>query len=173
MTNKEKELLKKLKALADGGVGGEKDNAERKLNALMDKLGITEYELEENTVSKFIFKTKKDKYLNKLFHQLLSSLEDFENIRGYKTGMYEFTIFLTSAQTIELQAKYDFYCQKFQEDLEIFYLAFIGKNKLWYYTDEPIEENLTPEDKKKRFLANQMELGLQKHNFHKQIETKK
>ena len=39
--------------------------------------------------------------------------------------------------------------------------------------DELIEENLTPEDKKKRFLANQMELGLQKHNFHKQIESKK
>ena len=35
--DKKRELLKKLKALAERGVGGEKDSAEEKLSLLMNK----------------------------------------------------------------------------------------------------------------------------------------
>lgn len=40
MSEKKKELLKKLQALAERGVGGEKETAERKLRQLMEKYGM-------------------------------------------------------------------------------------------------------------------------------------
>ena len=42
MTDKQRELLKKLQALAERGVGGEKEGAERKLKELIKKYGIEE-----------------------------------------------------------------------------------------------------------------------------------
>ncbi|MBQ3317950.1 MAG: hypothetical protein IJG69_08445 [Spirochaetales bacterium] len=45
MTAKE-ELLMKLKALAERGESGERENAERMLASLMDKYGITEEQLD-------------------------------------------------------------------------------------------------------------------------------
>lgn len=40
-------LLKKIRALAERGVGGEADNAEEILRRLMEKYGVSEDELDE------------------------------------------------------------------------------------------------------------------------------
>lgn len=42
------EKLEKVKALADRGVGGEKESAERTLSALMARYNITEADLEDS-----------------------------------------------------------------------------------------------------------------------------
>lgn len=42
-------LLKKIKALAERGVGGEQENAEAILSRLMEKYGVSEDELDEET----------------------------------------------------------------------------------------------------------------------------
>lgn len=47
MSNKE-ELLKKIKALADRGVDGERENAQAILYRLMEQYGISEAEIEED-----------------------------------------------------------------------------------------------------------------------------
>lgn len=54
--DKKKELLKKLQALAERGVGGEKETAERKLRQLMEKYGIDEMEFAEDKLEEFEFK---------------------------------------------------------------------------------------------------------------------
>ena len=41
------ELVKKLRALAENGCGGEKINAQKKLDELMAKYGITDDELDD------------------------------------------------------------------------------------------------------------------------------
>lgn len=56
MTDKQRELLKKLQALAERGVGGEKETAERKLKQLIKKYGIEEAELSEDKIMEFEFK---------------------------------------------------------------------------------------------------------------------
>lgn len=66
MTDKQRELLKKLQALAERGVGGEKETAERKLKQLIKKNGIEEAELSEDKIMEFEFK-----YHNKWEMQLL------------------------------------------------------------------------------------------------------
>ena len=47
MDEKKKELIKKLQALAERGVGGEKEGAQRKLEQLMEKYNISEADLSD------------------------------------------------------------------------------------------------------------------------------
>lgn len=56
MNEKQKALLQKLKALAERGVGGEKEGAERKLKQLMAKYGVDQLELEGDQVSRYEIK---------------------------------------------------------------------------------------------------------------------
>lgn len=49
------EKLKKLRRLADGGVDGEKDNAQRRIEELMSKYGITEDDFIEDKVDVFTY----------------------------------------------------------------------------------------------------------------------
>lgn len=56
------ELLKKIKALAERGYGGEKENAEKLLKKLMKEYNIKEEDLDEDVIKDFPF--KKPKFYN-------------------------------------------------------------------------------------------------------------
>ena len=56
LTEKQKALIKKVQALAERGVGGEKETAEKKLNMLMKKYGIESLELDEDRLDDYDFK---------------------------------------------------------------------------------------------------------------------
>ena len=56
MDDKKKQLLNKLKALAERGVGGEKETAQRKLQELMEKYEIDENDLSDDKKEKYQFK---------------------------------------------------------------------------------------------------------------------
>lgn len=73
MSDKKKELLKKLQALAERGVGGERETAERKLKELNKKYGIEEEELNEDKIIDFDFKYHSEwekKLLRQLFYKM-------------------------------------------------------------------------------------------------------
>lgn len=53
-----KELLRKLRALAEQGVGGEKLNAQKKLEEMLKKYNISDKELDEETVELYHFKVR-------------------------------------------------------------------------------------------------------------------
>lgn len=59
----------KVKALADRGEGGERENAERTLAAMMDRYGISNADLEGNQVSTHWIRYKTI-WEKKLLHQL-------------------------------------------------------------------------------------------------------
>ena len=58
MDDKKKQLLNKLKALAERGVGGEKETAQRKLKKLMKKYDVEEADLSDEKKENFEFKYK-------------------------------------------------------------------------------------------------------------------
>ena len=61
MRNLEKtELLKKLKALSDRGVSGEKENATKLLKKLMKKYGISEEEIQKDEVKEIYINLRTD-----------------------------------------------------------------------------------------------------------------
>lgn len=73
MTDKQKALMKKLQALAERGVGGEKETAERKLKQLIEKYGIEEAELSDDKILEFKFHYKGEwekRLLRQIFYKM-------------------------------------------------------------------------------------------------------
>jgi len=175
MTDREKRLLEKFKVLAEKGIGGEKIVAQNKLKELMKKLGITEEDLEINKTQEYHFKLKKHPLLNKLFCQILWNCIDIkkENTKGYQVNKNEWCIYLTPEQAIELKAKYEFYCNALEKDLETFYLSFIIANDLFPCGVEEKKEEVNLNKLKKYRKAAIMSETLESHIFNKQIEVKK
>lgn len=177
MSNNKKDLLKKVKALADAGVGGEKIAAEAKLKKLMAKFNITDADLDENAKDWYDFKIKKDKYLNRLFYQILYSIYDVDknNVHVIKNTKYQISLYLPANIAIELEAKYDFYCKAFNNDLDTFYVAFVRTNKLFDCAEDSYldYDSLSDEQKQKYRKATLISNGLDMHNYNKQIENTK
>lgn len=167
------ELLKKIKALADGGVGGEKTNAEKKLREMMNKLGLTEEDLEEEKIVTRIFETGNLKVNKNLFGQIAASVIEDVKIYGSTVSKKIRLIDCTVAQQVEIEAKFAFYKTRYKHDLETFYLAFIQRNRLWpKYSKDQEQKEMTPKEEAKWVKAQMMSEGLDKHHYRKQIGGK-
>lgn len=168
-------LLKKLHALAEQGVGGEKDSAMRKLEHLMKKYNVSFDELDDNEARwTEVFVSGDQLQFSHQVHAHVTGLSSFradaKHLRKNRKRIsieYKFT----KAQYLEYKAKFDFYWAKYQEDLQLFYSAFIQKNGLFreINPDEEIKP-LSEQDKVQLMKLMQMMEGLDKHRFHKQLE---
>ncbi len=129
------EKLKKVKALAERGSSGERDSAAALLTALMKKHGITDADLEGAEISVHWFRYKtiyERKLLFQLSYMHLGSGHAAGCVGKY-TGRKrkEVGINCTPAQFIEIEADYQFYRKALEEELDVFYSAFIQKNELF------------------------------------------
>jgi hypothetical protein len=163
-------LLRKIKALAEAGVEGERETAQERLDFLMKKYDISLDALEGETKTKFKFRLRKDQF--NFFNQICFNVcnDDYGMwfAKRYPTGESDvYQIECTDAQYIEIQAKFEFYWKRYQADLEIFYRAFIQRNKLY---GTPTKEDEKREMTEKDWQILQMSQGLKAHPFHKQIE---
>lgn len=158
MSEREK-LLKKLegiKALAEKGVGGEKENAEALLKTMMEKHGITEADLEDAGSRTYWIKYKTE-YERKLLFQLaymhLGDGHAFGCVGAYSgRSRKKVGVDCTPAQYIEIEADYQFYREALEEEMSVFYSAFIQKNKLF-----PPPELTTEQDGDKSDDADRIE----------------
>lgn len=174
MSDKE-ELVKKIKALADSGVGGEKENAQKILTELMRRYNISEEELCEENIKEFEIKIPKVFKAHELAVQTFYSVVGCKNEKkffsGYKEKRNRF-VFCTSAEFVEFEAKYKFYLHYLEKESERFYSAFIQANKIFppkgLERENVEQETLTNED----IEVLKMAAGLEKHNYNLQIENK-
>jgi len=130
------ELARKLKALADRGVGGEKETAESMLTALLKKHKISIEEIEGEKLERYYFKLNPGEY--KLWYQIVGHVN--HSIKCYgefpKKVIKDFglegnyMIESTAANYVEIEAKYSFYKRLYNEELEVFYMAFLRANNL-------------------------------------------
>lgn len=135
MTSKE-ELLRKLKALAESGVGGEKINAQKKLGELMIKFGISEEEICDDIpiACKFTYHGEDEKVL---LRQIIYKVTDSTNIYGFeytrsgRACRTKMGCIATKAQQIEIEFLFDFHKKLYKKEVEIFRSAFIQKHKLF------------------------------------------
>ena len=108
MDDKKKQLLNKLKALAERGVGGEKETAQRKLQELMEKYEIDENDLSDDKKEKYQFKYKNE-FEKKLIKQIAYRTfkkEWSERMYTYSRGRGKRSIMLiecTKAEEIQLR----------------------------------------------------------------------
>lgn len=173
------ELLQKIKALAERGVGGEKINAKRMLDELMKKYNISEQDINEDEIRSFdinIVGFKAKSLVCQVLYSIVGNIDDRKNLYSYKdNGKKKYYIKCTNAEFVEFQAKYKFYMHHFKKELELFYSAFIQANGIFPTADkiklgdEEKGFSLTDEDLQVLELAG----SLTKHDYNLQIENKK
>lgn len=174
MTDKKKELLLKLKNLAERGVGGERETAERKLQQLIEKYGIDEEDLAEDREVDFDFHYKNEwekQLLRQLFYRMFN-----ENYTSktyvYKYGKGSKSVYgvtCTKAEGVQLQIEYDFYKELYYEELDIFQKAFVQKHSL-FPDSSGSDREYTEEEKQEFSRIFQMMEGLSDKSFNPQIE---
>lgn len=169
------ELLKKIKTLADNGIGGEKENAQKILDELMLKYNIKEEDIEEETIKEFDIKTPHfycgDRLAVQVFYSIVGHIDERKGFYSYKwQGKKKRYLKCTSAEFLEYEAKLEFYSYYFKKELKMFYSAFIEANKIFPPREKCNDNNddyeLTEEDYKMLELSRKLE----KHDYLLQIE---
>lgn len=173
MNEKVLELAKKLKALADKGIQGEKDNAKAMLEKYMVKHNITLQDIEGEVVKSHSFKVPVKHF--KLFLQIVANVMNnvhclFDSqAKGYKI------VDCSDEQAIEIQAKFDFYVRAYTRELEettrIFFKAFVQKNKLYRDSSDEPSKPLTPEERADLMKMLNMMNAMENHSYVKQLKN--
>lgn len=170
----------KLKALADEGYQGEREIANELLVEWMNKYNITWSDLDDSLEQDFIFPCEEE-YQKKLLvqvaythlgqghcYRMYSSEEKEEEYKSIKVRC-------RPRDFIEIKLDYEFYWMKFQDELDIFYRAFVEKNDLFppeelqNDSDDDANENLSESEIKKiQGMMNGIDnytrrLGLEEH----------
>lgn len=105
-------LLKKLAALAESGVGGEKETAKKKLEELMARYGLTEADLSDDVISdhEFVFK---DLYQKRLLRQVFYHVNYDREVLRFTAGKGKRTRLVfrcTEAEALQAKIEYEFFC---------------------------------------------------------------
>ncbi len=172
------ELAKKIKALAEQGVEGEKQNAEKLLKSLMKKHNISIEDLEDEIVERFYFQIPPSKH--ELEYRVLHQLTGMFKIKLY--GRFppkvmkeyrlkgNYMIECSKVVYLEINAKYEFYIARMEKRIDEFFYAFCIKNNLLVDPGEKVE--LSDEHKNEYRNAIKLSMGMEKDAFAKQIEKK-
>lgn len=145
---KKLDLLKKLRELAERGVGGEKEGAQKTLERLMKKYNIQEADLSEDVEEDHDFRYRNEYeklLLRQLFYKIVPEYK--KKAYTYRCGRGSRTtlgISCTKAQALQIQIEYDFYRALWKEEVDFFMDAFIQKHRIFR---EPTEGGGTDEGK--------------------------
>lgn len=129
--NKE-ELLKKLKALSEDTRGNENERkiAEEQLNKLLIKYNIDPQSINtDNLVRRDLY--YKDEIESKLIHQVIYKICGERDVYRQIRKRNWIWVEMTDAEFIEFEMEYPIYKQALHKELDIFYLAFIQKNRIF------------------------------------------
>ena len=141
-------ILKKIKALADGvGNDFEKASATRKLRTLMEKHKITDAELSDDIVHKYLFKvgsrTGKNNEFYTIFRRIVYMILNQNSFQYYPSPSKAGHIYIncTQSQQIEIEFLTDVYYKQYIKEKEKLFLAFILKHNLTAQDDENGEDD--------------------------------
>lgn len=170
-------LAKKLKALADRGIDGEKTTAMEMLQKFMTKHNITLDMINEDDTKEYTVKMEIEKY--KFWRQVVASVIGNSAVIHYKrkdnASKKTYWITCTPSQYLEIEAKFSFFYNIYLQEENIFYKAFIQTQKLYTKVDnedlDKEEKPLTTEEKQELWKMANMMAGMTRHHFAKQIKN--
>lgn len=131
------EKLKKIEALANSGIDGERENAKRMLDALCAKHGVTVDELVEPTLSWYRFRPK-DHVDEMLLCHVVGFVCQTRRIKMRKAGKARH-LELTRAQALDVEEAIRHYRKVWRENLTDYMAAFIHAHRLYAPRDEGAE----------------------------------
>lgn len=172
---KKRELLKKLQALAERGVGGEKVGAQKKLEQLMKKYGIEEMDFSEDKEEDHDFRYHNDfekKILRQLFYKIVPDYKSHTYYYTYGRGSKStYGIRCTKAQALQIQIEYEFYCNLWKEEVDFFMEAFIQKHRIFATPTSREHVDKTPMSKEDLFRMVQMMGGMKDKSIQPMLEA--
>ena len=145
------DLLKKLKALANDERGNinERKLAEERLNELLIKYNIDPEDINTENLVRRDFYFREDwerKLLGQTLYMLFPEKDFWKNTKKRNWIWCE----MTDAEYLEFETHYCAYKASYQHEQELFFTAFISKNKI-FPPDEKVPENKrAPESKMSR-----------------------
>ncbi len=125
--------LKKLKALAERGVGGERESALKLYHKLLEKYQIDEGEILEERVTLhwFSYKTElEEDLLTQIFYKVTGS-PSYHHYTGNYSRRKKRGCNCTEIEAVEIKMLFDFYRQELKRELEAFLIAFKQGNNLY------------------------------------------
>ena len=161
-------LAKKLKALADRGIGGEKENAKAMLDNLLRKHDILLEEIEEPDRKNrfFPFKTIQRQMMTQVIVHIMGKQCKIMMEKG-SNPKNKFMVSCSETEFIEIESIFDFYWRAYEEEMDVFRNAFVQKNGLLPF-DAETSDDIDPE--KFRKLLSMMD-GIDKRTMRKQIQA--
>lgn len=163
------ELLKKLKRLAEEGVGGEKGNAQALLSRLMKKYNVSEIDLSDESLEEHGFEYR-NQYERQLLWQLRYKIAGDRKCYRYTAGKgSRSTIYLmcTKAEAVQMEVEYEFYRALWAEEIDWLFQAFVQKHRIFDTKPGHKTDTISDEDYLRLFA---MMEGLQSRSLHPQIE---
>lgn len=162
-------LAKKIKALSERGIGGERDNAKRILEKFMTENGISDSDLEETEVKHYKFKVPSTPELNnKLFHQIVWSVvgvDKIYNVKGERSTLY---VLCTPDDALEIEAQFDFYNKLLCKEIDLFYTAFLHKHRI--FGKDPIKKKPNEISEEEILRLSILQSGLSDETYRKRLE---
>lgn len=148
MGNSNIDLLRKLKALTEGGVGGEKENARRILQRLLDKYNVSEAELGDYLIEKHTFKAcgrRERTLLNQVCFKVTNGDRRIYYYTKGSGSRSEICCDCTKAEAIQISVEFDFFRELWKDEEDMFFRAFIQKHRI--FSDKPGDgEELDPDE---------------------------
>ena len=169
------ELLKKLKALSKDTRGNENERkrAEEQLNKLLIKYNIDPQSINtENLVRRDLY--YKNELEKKLLHQVVYKICGDRTMyvqRGKRNWIW---CEMTDAEFLQFEIEYPVYKNAMNKELDIFYLAFIQKNRI-FPPDNLVPQKETDEEQPSqysrgdRIRAAMMAEGMEFTNIRRQL----
>lgn len=170
------ELAKKIKALADKGIGGEKINAEKMLDSLLKKHHITIEEIEGEKIDSHFFNLKEEEA--RLWVQIVKSVNyklqcygPFPKKDIKKIGLGgNYLVECTVSEYLEIDAKNAIYQKLYKDELKIFYHAFCTANNILVRTSTKIDvSDLNYDEFKTLLRVRAMSKNINSQSYHKQL----
>lgn len=159
-------LAWKLKALWQQGEPGERENARLKLTQLLQKHGLTDDDIEEEKKERRFFRVMPDQ--ETIFVVIVCHVLGSQTITEVYRSAEDPTawcLVLNNSDFVEIDAKFDFYWRAYNEEYNIFLMAFVSRQDLHAKDAKPSEKPPT----EKEILAYLMGQKMEKRLFRIQI----
>lgn len=165
--------LKKLKALAERGEGGEAANAKAMLDNLLKKNNMTLEDIEQEVKSDHVFKVEGE--LNKrLIIQICKHVNRDIAIYHIKRGYIRevggnILMQCTAAEYILIDQMYAHYRVVMEKEMDIFFSAFIAANSLFASYSDLSFEDLNQEQKERIARRDALARNIKRETFCRQL----
>ena len=179
------ERILKVRAIAKGGVGGERVAAEQLLSSMMKQYGISLEDIEQDAKEYRLAYIGDGRYEFKLFGQIAYKLYNLPRIADLRKAPAKYKrvwaeaglgpknanvgLYCTKAEFIEILSVFEIYKADFIRQEEVFYYAYLDKNDL-LLKSEGEQPDLTDEEIDRLMSAERMKRGIKKQELYKQIE---